>query len=81
MQDIAVSLHGAREIQSFVNTLLPLEGDFEFISDRHILDARSLMGIFSLDTSKPLTLRVHKDAPETINAIREFIAHEPEVTK
>lgn len=74
MRQVMVSLPNAQHIQAFVDALAPLEGDFELVSGRHILDARSLMGIFSLDLAHPIALKIYKDSPANLEAVRPFLA-------
>lgn len=75
MQTVLISLPTAQIVQDFVQTLTGLEGNFDLISGKYILDARSLMGIFTLDLTQPLTLRVYNDTPETLVAIQKFLAN------
>lgn len=74
MRNVYIRLPGPEEVQCFVDTLSPLAGDFDLVADGYILDARSLMGIFSLDLSKPLQLRVYQDSPQTMQLLQPFIA-------
>lgn len=56
----------------------------DLATGRFLIDAKSLMGVFSLDVSKPIELRIHsKDdvANETLESLKQFIVGEaPEVT-
>ena len=61
MQSVNVLLDTVDKVKGFVNTVAPLEGDIDLGSDRYIVDAKSIMGIFSLDLSKPLKLAIHSD--------------------
>jgi len=72
MKDIWIRLSSVQDVQRFVGALVPLEGDFEFIADHLILDARSLMGIFGLDLKHPLHLRVYNDSPENMAALAPY---------
>lgn len=74
MRQIFIRLTSAEQVQSFVKTLTTLSGDFELISGKHILDARSLMGLFSLDLSRPLALKVYNDSAENLSAIAPFLS-------
>ncbi len=74
MQSVYVRLSTPEIVQQFVDTLSPLNGAFDLISGRYILDARSLMGIFSLDLTKPIELKIYDDTPETMRAIEPFLA-------
>lgn len=62
MQMVTVCLDTVEKVKGFVNTVSPLDGDFDLVSERYVVDAKSIMGIFSLDLAKPLSLKVHDDA-------------------
>jgi phosphotransferase system HPr-like phosphotransfer protein len=62
MQSITVCLDTIDKVKSLVAILSPMEGEFDLISDRYVVDAKSIMGIFSLDISKPLRLDIHDAA-------------------
>lgn len=72
MRKVMIRLSSVKDVQRFVNTLAPLKGDFELISDQFILDARSLMGIFGFDLSMPLCLKIYDDCPESLIAIKSY---------
>lgn len=76
MQSVYVSLRSSEQVQSFVAALVPLDGDFELVSGKYVLDARSLMGVFSLDLSRPLALKVYNDSQKNLDAIRPFLSKE-----
>lgn len=57
-----VLLDTVEKVKGFVNLVGPLEGDIDLGNDRYIVDAKSIMGIFSLDLSKPLKLTIHEPA-------------------
>ncbi len=73
MREVYVQFNQSSQVQNFVRTLSQLPGDFEFVSGFRIMDARSIMGIFSLDLSKPIKLRIYDDNEETVNLIKQFI--------
>lgn len=78
MRQVSIRLPSAEQIQRFVKTLTALNGEFELISGKHILDARSLMGLFTLDLSQPIMLKVYQDSPENMSAIAPFLAQSEE---
>lgn len=80
MQQVYVNLPSAETVQCFVKALAPLKGDFELISGRHVLEARSLMGVFSLDLTRPIQLKVYNDCEENLCAIRPFLSELEETT-
>ena len=72
MQEVWIRLSSAKEVQKFVGDLVPLKGDFELVSDNMLLDARSLMGIFGFDLSRPLRLKIYLDSPVNLAAIAPY---------
>jgi phosphotransferase system HPr-like phosphotransfer protein len=77
MQSVYISLPSPETVQAFARRLSGLKGDFELISDGCILDARSLMGIFSLDLTKPVLLKIYSDTPDNLDALKSFAAPAP----
>ena len=59
MKSLNILLNSIDKVKAFVNIINSYEGDFDFVSDRYLVDAKSIMGIFSLDLSKPLRLDIH----------------------
>lgn len=77
MKTVLVSLPSVEKVKEFNTKIFLLEGDFDLGTGRYIVDARSIMGIFSLDLSKPISLTINSDnEEEVVEAIREFIAIE-----
>ena len=78
MMKTAIHLDSVEHIKQFVNTIAAYDCDFDLESGRYVVDAKSIMGIFSLDLSKPTSLIIHSDdADETgkiPNALKEFVA-------
>ena len=64
MKTVEISLNSIDKVKSFVNNINKFDFDFDLISGRYVIDAKSIMGIFSLDLSKPITLNIHADAPD-----------------
>ncbi len=75
MKSINILLNSIDKVKSFVNTISTFEGDFDLASERYIVDAKSIMGIFSLDLGKTLRLDIHDDAAaEKVSAqLKDFI--------
>ena len=62
MKTVQISLNSIGKVKSFVNAISQFEYDFDLISGRYVIDAKSIMGIFSLDLSKPIDLNIHADS-------------------
>ena len=72
MTTVSISLNSIEKVKSFVNEIAKYECDFDLISGRYIIDAKSIMGIFSLDLSQPITLKIHAEENE-LSAIFESL--------
>jgi phosphotransferase system HPr-like phosphotransfer protein len=60
-------------IKQFTKTISGLNGRFEVHSDRTVLDARSVLGLYGLDLSYPILLRVENDCSENMEMLKPFI--------
>ena len=61
MKTVRISLNSIDKVKSFVNDLSKFDFDFDLVSGRYVIDAKSIMGIFSLDLSKPIDLNIHAE--------------------
>lgn len=61
MKTVKISLNSIDKVKSFVNDLTKFDTDFDLVSGRYVIDAKSIMGIFSLDLSKPIDLNIHSE--------------------
>ena len=74
MIEFEMNLSSINNVKDFVNTVSRYDFDVDLISGRYIVDAKSIMGIFSLDLSKPIKVQVHADdASEFMAGIDSFI--------
>ena len=71
MKTVKICLNSIDKVKSFVNEIAKFDNDFDLVSGRYVIDAKSIMGIFSLDLSKPINLNIHAD--ENMAAILEAI--------
>ena len=72
MRSVFISLPSPETVKAFADTIADMDGDFELVNDIYILDARSLMGIFSLDLKKPIELRIYNDSRSNYEQLRRF---------
>ena len=61
MKTAKISLNSIDKVKAFVNEISKFDCDFDLVSGRYVIDAKSIMGIFSLDLSKPIDLNIHAD--------------------
>lgn len=64
MKKINIKLSTIQDVQNFVRDLTAYSGDADLECGRYVVDAKSIMGIFSLDLSAPITLILLKDGAE-----------------
>ena len=61
MKTVQISLNSIDKVKSSVNDITKFNNDFDLVSGRYVIDAKSIMGIFSLDLSKPIDLNIHAE--------------------
>ena len=61
MKTVKISLNSIDKVKSFVYDITKFDYDFDLVSGRYVIDAKSIMGIFSLDLSKPIDLNIHAE--------------------
>ena len=64
MKTVKISLNSIYKVKTFVNEINRFEAEFDLVSGRYVIDAKSIMGIFSLDISKPIDLNIHTDGEQ-----------------
>lgn len=74
MKTFNIMLKSINDVKDFVNIVNKYDFDVDLTSGRYIVDAKSIMGIFSLDLSKPIKVETHADNAETFfSEIKPFI--------
>lgn len=75
MVTVKISLNSIEKVKSFVNDLTKFDSDFDLVSGRYVIDAKSIMGIFSLDLSKPIDLNIHEEGnlDEVMKVLESYI--------
>ena len=67
-------LSSINDVKDFVNIVSKYDFDIDLTSGRYVVDAKSIMGIFSLDLSKPIKAEVHgENCDEFMNELSRFI--------
>lgn len=77
MKTVHISLNSIDKVKAFVNEITKFENDFDLVSGRYVIDAKSIMGIFSLDLSKPIDLNIHAEdgADEVLAILKPYIVN------
>ena len=66
MKTIKLSLDSIEKVKNFVNEINKFNSEFDLVSGRYTIDAKSIMGIFSLDISNPVEMVVYDDEPNQL---------------
>jgi phosphotransferase system HPr-like phosphotransfer protein len=74
MKTFNIALKTINDVKDFVNIVNKYDFDVDLSTGRYVVDAKSIMGIFSLDLSKPIKVEVHtEDCSEFMEAVKKFI--------
>ena len=74
MKSVSILLKEAQNIKSLVSIINKYPYDIDLRSGRYVVDAKSILGIFSLDLSKPVTMEIYNDDCDVLlDDIKDFI--------
>ncbi len=74
MKTVNIRLSLVENVNKFVNIVGRYPFDMDLRAGRHVVDAKSILGIFSLDLSRTITLEIYsEDCDELLKEIRPFI--------
>ena len=74
MTTVKININTINDVKDFVTIVSRCEYDVDIVSGRYAIAAKSIMGIFSLDLSKELTLNIHSDdCADFLDAIKKYI--------
>ena len=78
MKTVKICLNSIEKVKSFVNDITKFDVDFDLVSGSYVIDAKSIMGIFSLDLSKPIDLSIHADEEldSILNILKPYLIEE-----
>ena len=77
MKRVTIQLFSISDIKQFVNTANLYDFDIDMTSGRYVIDAKSIMGLFSLDLNKPIQVEIHSDDYEDfLKSIEPFLVQE-----
>ena len=74
MKRVKIMLKTISDVKSFVNSVVKYDFDVDLLSGRYAVDAKSIMGMFSLDLSKEITMEIHSDdCADFLTDVKPFI--------
>lgn len=73
MKSVMIRLSLVENVNKFVNVVSRYPFEMDLRAGRHVVDAKSILGIFSLDLSRPITLDIYNDdCDELLDEIKPF---------
>jgi phosphotransferase system HPr-like phosphotransfer protein len=74
MKTVKVRLSPIEAVRDFVEAVRRYDSEIDLASGRYVVDAKSIMGIFSLDLMNPITMTIHNDnCDDIIDALKAYI--------
>lgn len=73
MKTCMIRLSTIQDVRTLVDIVTSATTDVDLSSGRYVVDAKSIMGIFSLDLLKPIQLTAHEDDPALFEKLKPFI--------
>ncbi len=67
-----IELNSIEKVKEFVSDIRNIEGDLDLISGKYVIDAKSIMGIFSLDLTSPLELHYESEKEEDLEILEKY---------
>ena len=77
MKSVMIRLSLVENVNHFVNIVTRYPYEMDLRAGRHVVDAKSILGIFSLDLSKPITLEIYSDdCGDLLEEVSSFLVRE-----
>ena len=74
MKTLKVKFSTIDHVKKFVNALQSVDADIDLVHNRYVIDAKSIMGIFSMDLSRPLDLVIHSEDKELTDFLSKIFS-------
>lgn len=72
-EKMTIKLNDFCDIKKFTNEVSKFEGDIDLVKGRYVIDAKSTMGIFTLDLSSPVDVVIYSDDEKEIERFNEVM--------
>lgn len=67
-----IALRSTDDVRKFAEELSPFDGEYDLISGKYVVDAKSVLGIYSLNLSKPLEIIIRGGNVEALEVIKRY---------
>ncbi len=72
MKTFNILLKEINDVKNFVNIVCRFDTEMDLASGRYVVDAKSIMGIFSLDLTKPIKAEIVSDNGDADALVKEL---------
>lgn len=69
---MTIALRSTDEVREFVKEVMLLENEYDLISGKYVIDAKSILGIYSLNLSKPLELVIRGEYSDDLTVLEKY---------
>ena len=76
MLTVKILIDSVEKVKRFSSAVSKIGADCELVEGVHIIDAKSIMGIFSMDLKQPIQLNIPSDNTEVLDKLNDFIVGE-----
>lgn len=76
MYEVEVLLNSIDKVKNFVSITAKFDAEMDLVNGRYTVDAKSILGIFSMDLAKPLIFRVYEgkeNVSDILKAISQYV--------
>ena len=73
MQELIIKLNMVDDVKLFIEEVTNIDADVDLHKNHYIVDAKSIMGVFSLDLSEPVKVVIHSDDENLIEPFKRWV--------
>lgn len=70
---LTINLNNITKVRKFIDEVANFESDIDLMRGRYIIDAKSILGIFTIDLSQPIDVEIHSNNEEEIKRFNEIM--------
>lgn len=73
MQELMIKLNMVDDVKLFIEEVTNIDADVDLQKNRYVVDAKSIMGVFTLDLSEPVKVVIHSDDESLIETFKRWV--------
>lgn len=73
MQELMIKLNMVDDVKLFIEEVTNIDADVDLQKNRYVVDAKSIMGVFTLDLSEPVKVVIHSDDESLIEPFKRWV--------